>query len=387
MIKNLTDTAILMVSFETGLLDRAGSGNVIARHQRYAQSLKRLDIIVFGQSSVKQNQLSDNCQAYGVGKSLKSLFTAYRLSGQLFDKNHYDLVDAQDPHLAGLLASRLAKKYKVKFEVHFHGDFWQNKFWLKESIKNRLYNYLQHRIVFRADAIRVVNRLIKDKLLKAGLKANKIAVISTPVNEVEFSRPIDSQKVMAIQNDYSSKKILLFVGRLVAARNLFFLLEVVHELKKTRNDFVVLLIGEGEKREQLLDFVAKNNLQDTVYLLGAKTPQELLSYYQAAYLLLLLSNNESFGKVIIEAGFASLPTLAARALGPESIITDKHNGWLVDINDLAATRDELNYLLNKKDLVAGVGHKAREDFLRDYSQVASYKKVEDFWYRIVNDQL
>ncbi len=387
MTKNLSDTSILMISFDTGLLAEASSGDVVSRHQRYAQGLKRLDIIVFGRSKVSSRQLAENCQVYGVGRDVWSFFKAGRIADKLFAQNHYDLVDAQDPHLAGYLAWRLAKKHGVKFEVHFHGDFWQNSFWLKESVKNRFYDYLQNKIVFKADAIRVVSRLIKDKLLKSGLKENKIAIINTPVNESQFSGSHEAVEAELIKNDYPGKKILLFVGRLVAAKNLFFLLEVVQELSKLRHDFVVLLIGAGEEESKLRQEIDSNSLDKTVHLLGAKKQEEILNYYQAAYLFLLLSNNESFGKVIIEAGFAGLPTLASRTLGPMSIIIDKHNGWLVDINDLPATLNQLNYLLDKKEVVLAAGHKAREDFLRDYSQMATYKKVEDFWYKIVNGQL
>lgn len=387
MIKNLSDTSILMISFDTGLLADTSSGDVLSRHQRYAQGLKRLDIIVFGCLSIKNRQLADNCQAYGVGRNIWSFFKASRLADRLFAQNHYDLVDAQDPHLAGFLAWRLAKKYGIKFEVHFHGDFWQNRFWLKESIKNRFYNYLQNRLVSRANAIRVVSQLIRDKLLRSGIDADKIAVINTPVNETNFSRQADPVQVEALRHQYGSKKVLLFVGRLVAAKNLFFLLDVVKELGKLRKDFVVVLIGDGEEKDKLKQRIIDNDLEEVVYLLGAKKQQEILNYYQAAYLFLLLSTNESFGKVIIEAGFANLPALASRTLGPESIIVDKHNGWLVDINDLSATKEQLNYLLDKKEVVLAAGHKAREDFLRQYSQVATYKKVENFWYKIVNDEL
>ena len=166
-MSNLSDKSILMISFDIGLLNVGQSGDAVNRHREYAKNLKRLDIIVFGRADNSSNALSDNCLVYGVGNKLSSLWRAWILAKKLMRKNNYDLVDTQDPHLTGLLGWLLKKKYKIKFELHFHGDFWQNSLWLRESKKNIFYNILQKIIVPRADAIRVTSHIIKDKLIKS----------------------------------------------------------------------------------------------------------------------------------------------------------------------------------------------------------------------------
>ena len=316
--------------------------------------------------------------------TISSIFKAYSLGKKLFKKYNYDLIDTQDPHITGLIGYLLKRKFKSKLEVHFHGDFWNNKFWIKESFKNRIYNILQKIIVKKVDAIRVVNIRIKNKLIKSGVKKNIIKTINTAVNEEVFIKNIDSCK---IQNKYNNKKILLFVGRFVKAKNLFFLLEVINKLKEKRNDFILLLIGEGEEKDKLNKFIQENNLNNFVNILESKTHEELALYYNAAYLLLLLSTNESFGKVIIEAGFTNTPTLSSKSLGPQDIIKDNINGYLVEINNLDQTLNKLNYLLDNENLVKQVGKEAKNNFLLKYSQKETYKKVDELWYNIVNNRL
>ncbi|MBU1203307.1 glycosyltransferase family 4 protein [Patescibacteria group bacterium] len=384
---DLKDISILMISFDTGLLNSSSSGDSISRHREYAKSLKRLDIIVLGKTNNSGSILSDNLQVYGVGNKFLSLYQAWVLAKDLMKKNKYDLVDTQDPHLTGLLGMFLKKKYKIKFELHFHGDFWDNPRWLALSFKHRIFNILQKKTVKNADAIRVVNKKIKEKLVFSGINESKIQVINTPVDTEKFVLDLDNQQISDIKNKYSNKKIILFVGRLVPEKNLTFLLELIKELKEKRNNFVLLLVGEGTEHDKLINFVNQNDLQDLVFFLGAKEHNELLVYYQAAYLSILLSVSESFGKVIIESGLSATPTLASRSLGPSAIIEDGQNGWLVDINDLENTTAKLVYLLDNEDLVKLIGIKIKQEFADTYSRGRTFGQVKDFWFKIVNNQL
>lgn len=386
MEKDLKNTSILMLGFDQGLLGLGSSGDAIARHVKYAQGLKRLDIIIFTRSDIKENKIADNCTVYGIGHGIKAIFKSWQLAQDLYNKYHYDIFDMQDPHITGFIGLMLKNKFHNKLEIHFHGDFWQNNIWLKESFKNKFYNILQKIVVPRADAVRVVNRGIKNKLISSGIKENIIAVINTPVNQDQFQKNIDQTELDNIIKKYN-KKILLFVGRLVPAKNIPFLLKIIKKMSDSRQDFVLLLIGEGEQANFLSQEIKNLAMADFVFLLGAKKHEDLLAYYKAAYLNILLSTNESFGKVIIEAGLAGLPSLASRTLGPESIIEDGQSGWLVDINDLENTTKKLSDLLDDPSLVLETGQRAKHEFAANYSRSQTFEKVKSFWYRIVNNQL
>ena len=72
---------------------------------------------------------------------------------------------------------------------------------------------------------------------------------------------------------------------------------------------------------------------------------------------------------------------------PSFIINNSQDGWLVDINDLKATVDKLNTLLDSPEEVSLAGQKAKENFVKHYGQVHSFEKVKGFWKEIVNEQL
>lgn len=381
MAKVLSEASILMISLDPQFLKK--DSEVFKRHRQYAQNLKRLDVIVMAGAPQKSFISEGNLAVQGVGGGLGALKRAYDFGQLLFKKHHYHLIDTQDPHATALVGYGLAKRFSCPLELHFHGDFWDNDYWQRESWKNKIYNLLQKFIVRRAVAIRVVSPLIKEKLVRAGLSADKIAVIHTPVNEALFGQRAQESAVRQIREKYG-KKILLFVGRLAAAKNLPFLLEAVKELRKRRDDFVLLIIGDGPEKNRLLFLIKKYRLEQTVFLLGGKEPHHLLDYYQAAYLLLLLSSNESFGKVIIEAGWQGTPTLASDTLGAQTIIRDKHTGWLLPIHHLAITVDKLDLLLTDHQAVQRAGQLAQADFSENYSQARTRQQILDFWQKIIS---
>ncbi|PWB39064.1 MAG: hypothetical protein C3F02_00385 [Parcubacteria group bacterium] len=380
-MKPLAEISILMISTDPGLLKHGDEIDVAQRHRAYAGHLKRLDIIVIGNGAVGISDLADNCRAYGLGNNIFSMVRAFSWGKKLFAKYKYDLIDCQDPHATGLVGSWLARRFQKPLEVHFHGDFWDNDYWLRESWKNPIYNIIQKKVVRQAQGIRVVSQKIKDKLVASGMVSDKIEVINTPINEKIFALSPAGDKVREIQNKYG-KKILLFVGRLVAAKNLLFMVQTIKELKKRRDDFVLLIIGEGNQRGHIHTLIDQNYLPEQVYLLGEKEQQLLVDYYQAAYLLLLLSTNESFGKVIIEAGLRGTPTLASHTLGASTIIDDEQTGWLVGVNNLKQTVDKLDLLLSEHDLVKLTGSAAQKKYAASYSQALAERKIFDFWQRL-----
>jgi len=385
-MKNLSDISILMISLDPALLDTQDS-EVKTRHIKHAHGLRRLDIIVLAGANGDSHKLAGNCRVYAVGRGIGKIWRAHSLGRKLIKQYQHDLIDTQDPHWSGLVGLWLKNQFGRQLEVHFHGDFWHNPLWRQESLKHVFYDFLQNIIVRRADAIRVVSRPIRNKLVSSAIKSSKIRIINTPINAKDLSFEPDKQALQNIAKKYQNRKILLFVGRLVPAKNLFFLLDVISDLAKQRQDFVLLIIGTGPQTEALTKKIKEKKLTGDVFLLGAKNHYELVHYYRAAYLLLLLSTNESFGKVIVEAGFNALPTLASRTSGAISIIDDNQDGFLVDINSRRNTVRQISQLLDQKSLVESAGQKAKHDFRLRYSQQATFIAIKDFWLDIVNHKL
>ena len=66
------------------------------------------------------------------------------------------------------------------------------------------------------------------------------------------------------------------------------------------------------------------------------TREELVVLYQNASMFILASDEEGFGVVILEAMACGIPVVSTRSGGPDDIITDGDDGYLVPRDDASA---------------------------------------------------
>ena len=192
------------------------SGDSRLRHLEYAKYLKSLHIIVY---SSRQHKLSNNQEKnlflYPTNSRTRAHFftDAISVGAQIIKDNKINLIITQDPFLTGLAGYYLARKFKIPLELHFHGDFLDNPYFLKEHpILHRGFLKIAEKLIHRADGIRVVSSGIADKLIKHGIAKEKIWVIPTPVDLKKFQPVIDARRALRLR---SQQQIVLFVGRLV----------------------------------------------------------------------------------------------------------------------------------------------------------------------------
>lgn len=149
-----------------------------------------------------------------------------------------------------------------------------------------------------------------------------------------------SKKYGATKN-VNKKKIILYVGRLVTVKNLFFLLKTFSKLKN-ENCYLVL-VGDGYLKIELEKLSFDLNLGNKVLFEGRKEGAELLAWYNLADIFVLPSTYEPFGAVVNEALLAGCQVLCSKNAGSSSLINTE-NGKVFD----PYNEDELLFFLNEE---------------------------------------
>jgi phosphatidylinositol alpha-1,6-mannosyltransferase len=144
-----------------------------------------------------------------------------------------------------------------------------------------------------------------------------------------------------------------------------------------RTAFVI--IGDGEQEDELRKIIATRNLSQSVLLLGPRGHEELPNVYRAADLFLLSSHYEGFGRVVLEAAFAGVPTVATRCSGPEDIIDDGVSGFLVEKADREGLAEGVLALLRDDEQRAQFGSAARALAHSRFGQDALASKLVTHW--------
>ncbi|PIR06994.1 MAG: hypothetical protein COV55_01040 [Candidatus Komeilibacteria bacterium CG11_big_fil_rev_8_21_14_0_20_36_20] len=371
---------ILTVSWDPTLaMNQPDFGDAQIRNIEYGKYVNSIHSITYAKKSLnlKNKKLSHNVFVYPTNSAnqINFLWDAWKIAKNICLQNKIDLVLTQDPFLTGLVGTLVKKKFNCQLLIHFHGDFFDNKLWLREDWYNRLLLILGQKVVRQADAIRVMSQGIKDKLINFGLRENKIRVIPTPVDLQKFSLPVEKKQSR-------DKKIILSVGRLVIVKNIPLLIKAIEIVYKKRKDIILRIAGAGPEKDKIKKLTAG---LDYIELLGAKDHDDLPKEYRNCDLFVLSSDSESFGKVLVEANACGKPVVATATTGAKEIVRDGYNGWLVPIGDAQAMADKILYLLNSPTEAERLGENGRQLMREKFSD--NTEQIVKFWEDIIEQKL
>lgn len=189
-----------------------------------------------------------------------------------------------------------AKKAGVPIRIaHSHNtaidkDF---KYWLKQYFRKKLPATANHYLACGQEA---------GKFLFGN---RPFQVIPNAVNAEQFyyNEELRSRKRKELGlEDYF---IVGHVGRISCQKNHKFLIEIFNQVKQMNEHAVLLLVGVGEKEQEIRKLVSDLNLQESVFFLGNRS--DVYELYQAMDVFVLPSLFEGIPVVGVEAQFADLP--------------------------------------------------------------------------------
>ena len=134
-----------------------------------------------------------------------------------------------------------------------------------------------------------------------------------------------------------------------------------------------------------LIFLAKANslgVRDRVEYVASPSRGELVRLYQEASVFALPSDEEGLGMVILEAMSCAVPVVSTRSGGPDGIITNGEDGFLVPLDDAAAMAGRLQTLLENQSLNIAMGNKARATIEARFDERVAGAVFVDMWDRL-----
>lgn len=124
------------------------------------------------------------------------------------------------------------------------------------------------------------------------------------------------------------------VGRLEEQKGYPRLLRVAKRLLDEGFRFTLSLIGDGSQREQLKQFIIKNKMEKSVFLLGYR--ENPYPYMARADAFVSSSLNEAFSTVMVESVVLGVPVLTTRCCGTAELLGQGNEyGIVVENNEEA----------------------------------------------------
>jgi colanic acid/amylovoran biosynthesis glycosyltransferase len=144
---------------------------------------------------------------------------------------------------------------------------------------------------------------------------------------------------------------VLFCGRFVEKKGLLQALAAIKKLGLRSSDLQFIIIGDGELREQILDYVRSNQLENVVVFLGMRSHDQVIEEMEGCDILfqpsMTAENGDSEGgapTVLLEAQAAGVPIVSTRHADIPEVVLDGESALLAreaDVDDIAAVLETM----------------------------------------------
>ncbi|PJC48100.1 MAG: hypothetical protein CO034_00175 [Parcubacteria group bacterium CG_4_9_14_0_2_um_filter_35_11] len=183
-------------------------------------------------------------------------------------------------------------------------------------------------------------------------------------------------------NDRRKVINILFVGRIEKRKGLIYLLKAFEILRKKYQNIRLIVVGEGEKRGEMEDFVKENNILD-VFFEGEIQEKDLPKYYRTADICCFPSiYGEAFGIVLLEAMASARPIVAFANRGYKEVLVGKGSNFLVKPKDIGGLVKKLEILIQSKETRKEIGSWGREE-AEKYSWSKIAQRTLNFYDKVI----
>lgn len=211
-----------------------------------------------------------------------------------------------------------------------------------------------------------VSNVVKEVLIeKNKFTKEKIKVIHNAIADSRFLYNKHKVELLSREFDKENNKIVLSVANLYPTKGFDDLIEVAKKLNSRIRNILFLIAGEGPEREKLEQKIRDYKLFNVVKLLGRR--DDVIELLHICDCFVLLSFEEPFGGVFIEALGCGKPVIAYRAGGNPEIIEDKKVGFLLEPHDIDGVVEKVYNILTNKDLSLKLSENAKSYFKSKFS--------------------
>ena len=160
---------------------------------------------------------------------------------------------------------------------------------------------------------------------------------------------------------------LLNIGRLTEQKGQKYLIEAMRKIVKVNKNVKLVIIGEGELKEYLEKIINQYSLQEHIKIFPPT--RDIFKVIASADVFIFPSLWEGFGIVLIEAMTIGIPIIATNVTGINEVITNNHDGVLVESKNADILADAVTDLINNKEkiksLVLNANNTVKERFTLD----------------------
>lgn len=266
---------------------------------------------------------TDSKNPYDIMINLKNIY-------KIVKEENIDIIHSHH-RMTTLLAKMISRVTKIKV-LHTQHLCIEDKFKLTH-------------LSLSAARIITVSKAAKRILIdKANLEGKDITTIYNTIETKSHNKLVDAKLLNLKEKGYF---IVAQVSRIIDYKGVYDFVEVAKQTNTQNEKIKFVLIGDGPDLKNISELIKREQLENIIYLLGAK--DNIIEHLKHIDVLLLCSYIEGLPLTPLEAFSQGVPVIATNIDGTNEEIDNGQNGYLVCVKDIEGFKEKILELYEDKE--------------------------------------
>lgn len=280
---------------------------------------------------------------------------------KLVAKKDFDAIHAHDwlTMEAGIRAKQLTDAPLI---VHVHATEYDRA---GGVAGNPIVHEIEHQGLLVADRIIAVSDITKNIIItKYGIPADKIEVVHNAIDTDSFEDGYEYDRrtyryLEELKNE--GYTIITAVTRFTIQKGLEHLIRALAKASQKYDRIALLLAGDGEQRNELVELASELGISDRVFFTGFVRGKQWRDAYSVGDIFVLSSVSEPFGLTALEAAHHDNALIVTRQSGVGEVL---HNIFKYDFWDIDRLADQIVGIANSDALQNALKYNVAQEYAR-----------------------
>jgi glycosyltransferase involved in cell wall biosynthesis len=192
----------------------------------------------------------------------------------------------------------------------------------------------------------VISNQLRNWVIENGVPENKIDVIYWGLDVTKWKHdPYLAEKIRSRYDVAVKTPVIFYIARLVATKQPIMFISVMKRLRDKDVNFKAFIIGDGELRQNVVQMIEVNKLNDRVSYLGELSEDQIRSILNIGDIIFLPSQIEGIPLVFYEGMAKGLVPVGA-VLGGTAELVNEECGYLLDRDLCSDEEEEITHYTN-----------------------------------------
>jgi len=232
--------------------------------------------------------------------------------------------------------------------------------------------------IVQSDGVTAISHYLKEATREI-FQFDDIEVIPNFICQTDYARhPVEELRSSLASE---GEPLLVHVSNFRPVKRPVDCVEILARVLKKGISTRLVMVGDGSERTNVEHRARCLGVYDKCVFVG-KQPN-IVDYLSAADVLLLPSEQESFGLAALEAMACEVPVIASRVGGIPEVVTDGETGFLSEMGDVEKMAEDAARLLSDTTLRREMGKRARESAVSRYRTDIVIPQYIEFYERVL----